>query len=271
MSSSHVLVAMKENRAHGPYIAAFLWSASRVATQPFPARLESFAITWLPVRQLNLPVWGGAAVAHLTCQRQWWQPGCPSHTSLLHCSDPPGVLHQPGLPPSATAKPDSSNPCNCASCSKPLSLKKHKQPIPRVKQFRASGVELAISSTRSCCILATYLFSLIQHDFSLIALFPYFRANISLCSHTFSSQCPTDRGWNRMSPTCTFHEGSPVLQQGCSNHTYPTVPRNRELAQAIRRWLSLNGEAAVGCCELSWMCHFTDILFLVFILWSMVI
>lgn len=34
-----------------------------------------------------------------------------------------------------------------------------------------------------------------------------------------------------MSSTCSFHEGSSVLQQGCM-HTHPSGPRNGELAQA---------------------------------------
>lgn len=164
LSSSHVLVVTKQNRTHCLYVAAFLWSISRVATQPFPARLEIFAITWLPVRQLNLTVWGGAAVAPPPCQQQWWQLGCPTHTSLLHCSDPPGFFHQPGHLPSATAKPCQQQPLQLCFLFKATDPEEaptvHSQCKAVLTHCWGTGHHL-LHLTRSCCILA-YLFPLVQ-------------------------------------------------------------------------------------------------------------
>lgn len=136
----------KQKRKHGPYATTFIWSTLRVATQLFPARLERFAVPWLPVWQLNLPVLGGVAVAPHQ-QQQWW-PGC-----LFAQQTPPGKWWSPYPHVTAPllwthqmsstsldiclqpqAKPGSNSPCSCAPCSKPLSLKEHKQPIHDVKQ-----------------------------------------------------------------------------------------------------------------------------------------
>lgn len=59
------LLPCKLKRPHGPYTTTFIWLTSKVATQPFSARLESFAISWLPMRQLNLPVPAAVVVARL--------------------------------------------------------------------------------------------------------------------------------------------------------------------------------------------------------------
>lgn len=77
-------------------------------------------------------------------------------------------------------KPASSCPCNCASCSNPLSLKKHKQPLLRVKQCRAAVWAGHHLLHQQLLYFGYLLVPLIQYDFSLIALFPNFRANISL-------------------------------------------------------------------------------------------
>lgn len=53
-----------------------------------------------------------------------------------------------------------------------------------------------------------------------------------------------------MSPTCSFHEGSPVLQQGCSSHTYPIFPRNGELAWAHQEMTVSEWR---GSCGLLWL------------------
>lgn len=233
LSSSHVLVVTKQNRTHCLYVAAFLWSTSRVATQPFPARLEIFAITWLPVRQLNLTVWGGAAVAPppaSSSDGSWAVPLTrPCSTALTHqgSSTSLDICLQP------QPNPASNSPCNCVSCSKPPILKRHQQSIHSVKQCWPIAGELATISSTSPGAAVFWLICFLWFNkiFPFVALFPDSRANIPLCSPSFSSQCPTARRGSRMSPTCSFHEGSPVLQQGCL-HTYPSVPRNGELAQA---------------------------------------